>query len=306
MIRSNQISSVVKPLALLCFFLFLGRSYQHLFWDAPYRTLLWDEAWLEGMVNWFGLDWKSYVTSAQADRTIQLFIKLTGILYLVCALICLAMQNGRFKRLQPILKMGILSLAFLFFLTTKERFFHIGQFLEHSAQLISPILLLYLVNQKLSMEKFQRLLKIAIALTFSCHGLYAIGYYPRPGVFVDMTINIFGCSEAFAHQFLWWAGLLDFVVALFLFIPHPKFQKTAIYYTLIWGLVTALARTVAFVDWSFPLQTLHQNLYQTIFRLPHAGLPFILGITMGYFFWKKRSKQTIQANQEIAFPSQGN
>ena len=289
--KSSFSRNVIKTLSILCFLMFVGRAYQHLFWDAPYRTLLWEQDWLEGIVNWFGLDWKTYVTSVQGDRIIQLIVKMSGLLYLICGLICLAMQQGVFKKLQPILHLGILSLAFLFFLQTKEKFFHVGQFFEHTAQLVSPMLLLLIVNQKINRPQLSYFLKVAIALTFCCHGLYAIGYYPRPGVFVDMTINTFGCSEAFAHQFLWTAGLLDFVISALLFVP--KTERFAIYYTLIWGAVTALARTTAFFDWTFPWQTLHQNLYQTIVRVSHGGLPLALGYLVlqmqwKFSFWRKR------------------
>lgn len=281
---------ILRPVAILCFLMFMGRAYQHLFWDAPYRTLLWEEEWLEGFVNWLGLDWKTYVTSVQADRSIQLVIKMTGLLYIVCAFICLAMRQGVFKKLQPILHFGIISLALLFFLLTKEKFFHIGQFFEHTAQLACPMVLLLLVNRKINTVQLIFVLKIAIALTFCCHGLYAIGYYPRPGVFVDMVINTFGCSEAFAHQFLWLAGLLDFVVAIALFIPQS--QKVAVYYVLIWGFVTALARTTAFFDWTFPFQSLHQNVFQSMVRLPHGGLPLVLGVTYGYFQLTRRKNKS--------------
>ena len=57
-------------------------------------------------------------------------------------------------------------------------------------------------NKKTGEAETVLYLKIAIALTFSAHGLYAIGYYPQPGVFVDMLINILHFSETTAKDFL--------------------------------------------------------------------------------------------------------
>ena len=281
---------LLNTFAIICFLMFVGRAYQHIFWDAPYRTLLWEEGWLENIVNWFGVDWQDYVTSPKADQTIQFAIRISGVIYLLCAIACLLILQNPATKLKNTLYVGISLLAFLFLLQTKEKFFHVGQFFEHTAQIISPILLLLISKQKITRPQFHTALKVAIALTFCCHGLYAIGYYPRPGIFVDMTINILGCSETFAHQFLFIAGVLDFVIVLLLFFP--KTQKFAIYYTLIWGLLTALARTVAFFDLDFPFQTLHQNSYQTLVRIPHMGLSLLLGLSLGYLQQKFRFKAT--------------
>jgi len=51
---------------------FLGRAYQHLFWDAPFRTLLWDQEWMEGIVKGvLGMQWDDYITNISIDESIQ-------------------------------------------------------------------------------------------------------------------------------------------------------------------------------------------------------------------------------------------
>ena len=90
-------------------------------------------------------------------------------------------------------------------------------------------------------------------------------------MFVDMVINIFQFSEVHAKLFLKIAGVLDFLVAILIFIP--RISTYALLYAALWGGLTALARTWANFYWSFPLESLHQHLYETIYRLPHMLVP---------------------------------
>ena len=113
--------------------------------------------------------------------------------------------------------------------------------------------------------------KIAIAFTFSAHGLYAIGFYPQPGVFVDMLINILHLSETTAKTFLVVAGILDFVLAIGIFIP--RIAQYFLIYAAVWGGLTALARVWANFYLAFPIDSLHQNLHETLYRLPHMLIP---------------------------------
>ena len=130
-------------------------------------------------------------------------------------------------------------------------------------------------------------LKIAIAFTFTAHGLYAVGYYPQPGVFVDMLINILHVSEATAKDFLIVAGVLDFAIAIGIFIP--RIAKYFLLYAALWGGLTALARVWANFYWAFALSSLHQNLYETLYRLPHMLIPLAL-VFMTYPILKKQSR----------------
>jgi hypothetical protein len=289
-----QISGIL--IRICAFSVFIGRAWQHLFWDAPYRALAWNEAWLKGLVESLThMTWQEYVTSPAVDNAINLTVRLTGGFYLIAAILCL-FASGRRKLPGIIWLTGSVLLIILAFLYMKERFFQVGQFLEYALQVGSPVLLYIWVygaggTQKADLKSafWKKLIlfsKILIALTFICHGLYAMGYYPRPGFFVDMTINIFGMSEASAHRFLWWAGLLDMIISVGIFVPPVA--RVCLLYAVIWGLLTAFARIVSNFYADFPWQSLHQYTFETIYRLPHGLIPlFVLFVVRSNAIRKK-------------------
>lgn len=278
----------------ICFFIFVGRAYQHLFWDAPYRTLLWDESLLKGIVETlFDTSWNAYATSQTVDHNISILIKISGGFYLLCGIAALYLTSNMKKLGQLFLCGGALGLCILAILYCKEKFFHVGQFFEYTLQFISPVLLYLLLYTAIPFKKIRLLALIAIALTFSCHGLYAIGYYPRPGHFIDMTINSLPISESSAHSFLKIAGILDFIVSIAIFIP--RLSNTALWYTVIWGGLTAIARLVGHFHIDFIGNTFHQWTWEVLIRMPHAliSLFLIVAANKGKLpFWKLRTKTT--------------
>ncbi len=265
-----------KTLLKLCVILiFLGRAYQYLFFNAPFRALLWDENLLKPIVEQlFNTSWNDYVTNLSVDSYIQVSIKANGALYLVAA-ICAAFidkLNSRYLK-YPIIVAGIL-LGVLSFLTLKERFFQYGQFFEHSIQIGVPFLLLHVIQKDEFTNRIKFIFKILVSLTFISHGLYAFGYYPIPGHFIDMTINALGISENTAVAILKTAGILDFAISILIFIP--KTYRYALWYAFAWGTLTAFARIVAGLNADFILASLHQTVYLTIYRLPHGLIPLLL------------------------------
>ncbi|WP_034228316.1 hypothetical protein [Aquimarina pacifica] len=262
-------------LKICVFLIFIGRAWQHLFWDAPYRSFFWNESFLKPIIEgFFNTPWQHYATSKRTDYYIQNAIKIKGIIYGMAALSALLLTSKTIKWLRFPILIGGVSLVLLSLLLTKEKFYHTAQFFEHSIQFGLPFVLLLSYNKKLSKERLIIILKIMIALTFFSHGLYAFGFYPVPGKFIDMVIHIFNCTESKAILFLYSAGIIDFVIAALIFIP--KIEKYALWYAVIWGILTALARTIANFYWEFPLQSIHQNFYQTIFRLPHGLIPLLV------------------------------
>lgn len=274
--KDNKVLVLVK---ICVFFIFIGRAWQHLFWDAPYRSFFWDESLLEPIVEtMLGISWQEYATSSSTDNFIQKGILANGVLYLIAAFSSLLIKkNNKIWFRIPIL-MGGISLLLLTVLMTKEKFYHTAQFFEHSIQFGLPFLLVINFARNLNQLRFIFILKILIALTFFSHGLYAFGFYPVPGKFVDMVIQIFGFSEVTAITFLYVAGILDFILAILIFIP--KTQTYALWYAVTWGLLTAFARIVANFYIDFPLQSIHQNLYEVIYRLPHGLTPFLVILLM--------------------------
>ncbi|MEO1052522.1 MAG: hypothetical protein AAFX87_17955 [Bacteroidota bacterium] len=286
--RTRQ--QIILILRIVCFAVFAGRAWQHLFWDAPFRTLLWDESLLKPVIELLtNMSWYEYVTSETTDAYIQGITRCFGFFYLMLAFMALFVK-GNMKAIGRMLLVGAFCLAFLAFLYCKEKFFHVGQFFEYSAQFMSPILLYLALFSQIKVRSFVLIAKTATALTFICHGLYAVNFYPRPGNFVDMVINILGISEPAAHTILMVAGIMDFVIAFGMFMPHAA--RVSLIYAVIWGVLTSLARIVANFDMNFAGQTLHQWTFETVYRIPHAGLPLVALILEG-FSWRSVLKPTL-------------
>ena len=170
--KANKILQILKWGS---FFIFIGRAYQYLFWDAPFRTLLWDQALLEPLVNsLLNMEWQDYATNLKIDGYINSFQHTNGIIFLIAAIAALFINKKNQKLLKFPIFIGGIFIIMLSLLLTKEKFYHIPMFFEHTIQFSTPFLLLSFIKyQKTS--KLVLHLKIAIALTFTCHGLYAIG-----------------------------------------------------------------------------------------------------------------------------------
>ncbi len=259
---------------MLTFCVFAGRAWQHIFWDIPIRAFAWDERLLKTSVESLAdMTWKEYVTSPAVDAWLQIIAQSFGGLCVVCAVAAWFVTPTR-KWLGTLLKIGGGYLILLFLMYWKSRFQSVGMFVEHTAQWITPFLLVYVIFQQKNTARFRFWVKIAIALTFIGHGLYAFGYYPVPGNFVEMMVEVFHLSDS---QALWWlkvAGVVDFIAAAALFIP--ALMRPAIWYCIVWGTLTAFARIVSNFSFELPFDTLHQWLHETIFRLPHGGIPLLL------------------------------
>lgn len=253
--------------------IFVGRAWQFLFWDAPYRTLFWDEQLLKPLIEGvFNTSWNEYVTSTITDNIVNSLIFGSGVLFVLSAISCWVYYKNKHIVAKYILFLGGSNLVFLSFLLMKEKYFQFGQFFEHSIQFLLPFVFLYYLKD--TTRKIQFLLKLLIAIVFVSHGLYAVGYYPVPGNFVDMVLRIFPVSEEYARLFLKFAGVLDFVVAMALFVP--KLTRMALIYAMFWGLLTAFARIVANFQSDFFMQTIHQELYGTLYRLSHGLVPLLV------------------------------
>jgi len=259
---------------------FLGRAWQHLRFDAPYRTLLWDERWMKGIVATFGMDWSDYVTSPQVDGAIDAFTRGMGWFYVLCALCAIALPRlGR--PASWIVTAGGVGLVFLAFLFTKEKFFFAGEFFEFALQCGTPFFLVWINRHGAPTTGFIHWLKIAIALTFICHGLYATGFYPRPGNYIEMTMKILHFDEQQAVAFLNVAGLLDFLLSICIFLPWRQPVFIALAYAAFWGTATAFARTWAYFNPEFWDNSLEQWLHETVFRLPHGLGPLVVLVCIG-------------------------
>jgi len=273
-------------LKIASFCVLIGRAYQFLFWDAPYRSLLWDQKLMEPIVNLFGYNWIEFANSLIVDQYIKGAIRVNGVLFLISALLVINLKHNSNKWIKYIIWLSGFSIVILSLLQTKEKFYHLAMFFEHAIQFSLPFLLLFFIKHK-NTKKLITYLKLVIALAFACHGFYAIGYlYPLPANFVTMTLNILPISEESARIFLLIAGILDFLIAIAVFIP--KVAKPILIYAVFWGFLTALARIVSGLTYDISLSIFHQYLYLTIYRLSHGLAPLLL-----YLLITRTNKQYI-------------
>ncbi|RMF26334.1 MAG: hypothetical protein D6765_09090 [Bacteroidetes bacterium] len=269
---------------------FLGRAYQHFFWDPPYRAFLWDESllreWIETNTS---LTWHEYVTNPTINHLIQNGIWAMGVLFLICGLVALFIRNIP-KTYGRILWLGTLGLLVLSVCYLKEHFFHLGQFFEYTLQFSAPVFLLLINYEDAKFKDLEPWIRGAIALTFICHGLYALGYYPTPGAWVQMVMNGLGLKESAAIGFLKAAGWLDLLVGFGLFFKG-KYLPYLLWYAVFWGFLTALARLWANFHFEFFFDSLHQSVYEMVYRLPHFLVPMAVlmysGLRLPSIGWKK-------------------
>jgi len=270
-----KISQSKKLLALLkasSFLIFIGRAYQHLFWDAPFRVLLWDEQLFKPIVqDVFGVNWNHFVSSTTVDSNIQYAIKTQGVFYLVAAIISLLIKVDSKRWMRIILYIGGMSLIFLAFLLFKDRGYQLTMFFEHSIQFGSVFALLYSLRKPKS-KKLLFYLKVLIALTFVSHGIYAMGIlYPLPSNFVAMAMTLLPIPQNSVIHALFIMGIFDLIIAVLIFIP--KLAKWALLYAFIWGILTAMARVTTGLYYDLSFNAVHQYLFESIYRLAHGLIP---------------------------------
>ena len=274
-----KLSKSFTLLKISVILIFLGRAWQFIFWDAPFRTFFWNESLLKPFVETIiGVDWQTYANSPKLDVFINSSVLAFGILYLLSAIAVIL--HSKIERIANyIIIFGGIGLLLLAFLLMSDRFYQFSQFFEYSIQFSIPFIFVF--YHKICIQKHLVLiLKLLIAAVFIAHGLYAVGYYPIPGYFLGMVIDILGFTEQGALNFLLVVGILDFIGSILIFVP--KLTRYALIYLAIWGFLTSFARLVAGFSFDFFWELLHLNLYQTIYRLPHGILPIIVLLKMKY------------------------
>ncbi len=272
-----------RLLQISVFTLLLSRAWQYLYWDSPLRTLLWDEDLASPFVMRLGWTWSEWVSSPQASLYIDQMTLVLGIGFLIAALGTLLFNKFPSISFSLLILGGSLCL-FHALLDTKDHFGRIGHFAELSLQWMSPFLLAFLLSKLYTDNRFHYWVRLAIALTFIGHGLYAWGYYPVPGHFQQMMISGFGVTNVQALFLLKMAGFLDFLAAFLLFVPFKKWAYIGLYYIIVWGFLTALARV-----WSHMELSSVGNLFT--FWLPEATLRIVhFLVPLALLSWWKEKK----------------
>ncbi|MDB9721025.1 hypothetical protein OAA67_04015 [Winogradskyella sp.] len=269
--------NIISLLKICAFTVFIGRAYQFYFFGAPFRAFFWDESLLSPIVEGlFNTSWYNYASNAKVNSWIEALTKLCSGLLFIAALTSLFWDKIKFYRFKKIiLSIGLFILLLLAICMVKDKNYDYFQFFELTLQFAAPLLLLLKSDlQNLKHKKTVFALKIAIALTFIPHGLFAMGIPHLPGHFIDMTISLLSVNENQATQFLFVAGLLDLILSLLIFVP--KLSKYALIYMIIWGFLTALARPFSSFNQDFISASLHGSLFLMIYRLSHGIIPLIV------------------------------
>lgn len=284
-----QQRNTIFLLRAVCSTLFLGRAWQCFRWKTPISNILLDPNGLgQSLEGLYGKPLNEIYSDKLAEGLIVGTDYTLGVIFTICAFISLIIKKDP-KVLSWLLYLGVAGLVLIYFAMIYSRNFYVGLFFEHSIQLLSPILLILTVRG-INLKRVSLTMKVAVAITFACHGLFAIGYYPVPGYFVDLMIKGFGVTEPTAKTALVILGVLDFVFALLIFIP--KTAKPALIYGVIWGFLTALARVWTTFDSDFIDNWFSQYLYEFLVRTGHFVLPLILYLIatdrIGHFPFRQR------------------
>ena len=275
MIRVEQPEKKLSLFLLISssFFLLLGKGIGHIFWDTPYHSLFWDSqlwGWLVERLT--DMDWSAYVENLSIAAAISAGTQALGVFYVGMALILLTGKRGGLVNVM--LGVSSVFLLVLAVLKFKDHGFQLGQLIELTIGWASPLLLLGVWNREGYDGKFVFFCKVCIALTFIGHGLYAVGFYPVPGKFIDMTISLLGVGEHGALMALRVFGVLDFIVAAMVFFPRTC--PAALLYAAFWGLATALARILSNYYGPLGFESIMPFWHEMLFRLPHGLVPLAL------------------------------
>lgn len=266
----NQIFLGIK---LAAFFVFLGRGLQHFIADTPYRAFFWDET----IFQLEGNDWSYFSNVLFSDQVIEYLAFGIGMWFLTCSTIIIINPKAAQlrKRFYIVLLIGTFLLFIQAFLSSKDHFFQIPLFLEHITQCCSPLFFLYYLSKGWDM-KLVLMMKTALSITFISHGIYALGLLPVPVHFMEMTMELMNLDENAARLFLTIAGIMDFLVAIMIFLPK-KISQSALIYMTVWALLTTFARLFyPLASTEISLALLGIGLSETIFRFPHFLITIVL------------------------------
>jgi len=280
--------SIIRILRITTFLLFIGRAWEHIYWEGPFRNFFYNPEGFGKVLEWLsGSSLSEIYRDHFYANLIDNISTGIGVVYAFAGVATLFYSPTR-KMLKWVIGLGVfcLALTFLGFFVDKHYLF--GVLFEYSAQFVTPILFLWYCSG-INERRILLVTKIAISFTFICHGLFAIGYYPQPGNFVDMLILGFGLEEDVARAALIDIAWLDFVFAGFVLIPFDVlydkrmwgkvfkvFFVALVGYAVVWGFMTSIARFYIHFDSHFVWQSFEGFFHEFIVRLPHGVLPLII------------------------------
>lgn len=270
----RSISSVLLlRCAVVC--LLLAEVWLHVVHEPPYQAFLWDQQFMGWIVKiTTGLEWRDFLMNPIASMLITVFTRtMIGLLLLGLVSSLLITEKRPWAKYGLYLSSGILCFqAFCSFLNVG---YQLPMLLEHALRMATPWFLVVGVLKGFTVS-VQRAMLVTIGLTFSSHGLYALGLgVPVPGHFIDMVMESMGVSQGTAKTMLLIAGILDQVmVAGLIFVVTRKFS---LLYGVFWGFVTAFARLTSYVRFDVLFgMSLMAYFPEFLVRAPHFMIPLVV------------------------------
>ncbi len=274
--------------------MFLARSYEYIRWGGPFRDIFFHP---QGLGGWYAELIDRPLIEIYKDPFYEHLLSYIsdgiGLLFLICGIWLLFYE--KFRKWTWLL--GVTSFFLLlhyFGLLYHKNLVQYGIFFEHAAQFAAPWCFVFFAQGK---EKRALLWAvIAISITFFSHGLYAMGYYPQPGHFVDMMISGFYMTEDTSREVLTWVGYVDILFAFLVLLTPLLYDKKGfrvaltvnIWYAIVWGMLTAIARVYTSYTAGMEAHWLDQHLFQTVVRVPHFIIPLFIALYCKLRLRKKR------------------
>lgn len=258
----------VLALRLAVFLEFLGRAWQHLFLGSSFREFFWNYRFFGPFIeNFSSLTWSQYLIDKDWELAISSLEMGVGFLFLAAAVQALTLR-GSGLWLVKTASIFLLPIAWMHFLGNPYNTFLL---LEFSAQASAPILLILIARQRYNIYLATM---VVVSVTFTCHGLYAIGAFPVPQKFISMCQGTLGLDKVASLRFLVAAGLLDFLAVVLIWFKSTR--KWGLFYMVFWGFITAFARIWANFYSFDPWNSLWHWTPEFLFRAPHFLLPLSL------------------------------
>ena len=257
-------------------------------WDSHIRSLLWNEEAVSPLLEKYtSLSWEDY--ALESDPFITTGIEWLGIILMLGAVLTLLMRIPYLA----IFKWFLIPLWSIMALDSFSNYFDVhyqsGMLIEYLLQAVMPLLFLLILVFPKRLKTWAWFASLVVAACFVGHGLYAVGFHPVPWSFQVMTMDLLGISEESSKSFLYTVGVLDFAAGLAILIP--VLRRPALYYMVIWGGATALARILAHYDPAEKYNGMDPWIAECVVRTSHWMVPILLLMLLP--LWNKNGRLTL-------------
>lgn len=252
------------------------RLWQHFFWNQHTVSSIYEEHFFRLVLV---KKWGLYNIETYRRAYLLDFVRKIGWIYPIALVSLLFLKKAKWF---PIIMSIVIAIAIFMMPYSKLILLrnHYNLLMEYFIQALSMLILVFAVTKLVNRATIILITKIAIALTFIGHGLYALNLYPIPSNFMFMTTQLTIDNEVSVSRFLILMGILDLIVAILLFLPNKRLQQIALLYCIAWGFATATARIACYFSPDTVLFSLNRWLPETTYRLLHGGLPLFLLLFM--------------------------